>query len=284
MRARWTLAGAAAALMVAACGQQASQRAAVAAYLRHVNQIERALARPLARVTTAGARFATEQRAGGTLTNLLPTQQEATLQTALAQVRDLRARLAALKAPPPTRRLRRLLLQIVDGQSALTREVAELVRFLPSYSSALRPLAPATRSLELALAQSTPPSPRLPTAYAAKAAALRQFKATVQGILRQLRGIHPPAVSKPDYHTEIHALEGMSLSAGELATALASGTQANIQPLLVQFDRAATSNQSIAAQKARIAAIRAYDAQSARLSELAQAAESERTRLADTLG
>jgi hypothetical protein len=67
--------------------------------------------------------------------------------------------LAAVKTPPAAVRLRSVLLQIVGGEAALTREFARLVDFLPRFSAALRPLAPATTQLELALAQLTASTP-----------------------------------------------------------------------------------------------------------------------------
>jgi hypothetical protein len=75
----------------------------------------------------------------------------------------------------------------------------------------------------------------------------------------------------------------MSTSAGRLADALAGGAPTNVAPLLVAFDRAATSNQTVAVQRAEIAAVRAYDAQSVKLETLSRQIERERLRLADTL-
>lgn len=119
--------------------------------------------------------------------------------------------------------------------------------------------------------------------YAGKAAALREFQASLNGVLRKLAELRPPAVSNPDYRGQVHAIRGMSSTAGQLATALQAGPQGNVQQLLAQFDRAATSNQTISAQKARIAAIRAYDGQSTRLAKLSQEAELERLRLVNAL-
>ncbi len=119
--------------------------------------------------------------------------------------------------------------------------------------------------------------------YATKAAALHRFQADVGGILKALRKLDPPAVSQPGYEAQIGALEGMRSSAGRLATALVNGPQGYVQRVLAQFDRAATSSQTVPAQKAQIAAIRGYDAQVARLAKLSQAAELERLRLTNTL-
>lgn len=283
MRPRATIAAVALGVLVAGCGQQQSQRQAVATYLTRVNRVESELAHPLATVTSTGSQFAQEQRAGGTLTNLVPASNERALLGAWTQIMALRARLAAIPPPPPAARLQGLLLQIVDGQAQLTHEVAELVDFLPRYSAALGPLAPATRSLEAALAANTSSGSSGVAAYASKAAALRQFKDAVDAVLAHLRPLNPPSVSKPGYERQVQALQGMSASAGQLAGALAGGGQASVQQLLESFDRAAASNQTLAAQKAQIAAVRAYDDQSTRLAQLSQAAQQERLRLADTL-
>ena len=184
MRRKTTLAAVALALLAAGCGQQQpTQREALASYLKHVNKIESALTRPLASVTSAGNQFAQEQARGGTLTNLVTASHRQALIGAWSQIVALRARLAAVKAPPAAARLRGLLLQIIDGQAALTREVAQLVDFLPSFSAALRPLAPATRQLELALAQqSSSRVAGVSAAYAGKAAALQQCKHAVDAV------------------------------------------------------------------------------------------------------
>lgn len=272
------------ALLAAGCGQQQSQRDAVATYLKQVDKVESALARPLATVTTIGNQFAQEQSSGGTLTTLVTTSHRQALLGAWSQITMLRSHLAAIRTPFAASRLRGMLLAIVDGQARLTRELAELVEFLPRFGATLRPLVHATRRLELALAQQTVAgAAAISAVYASKAAALRQFKRSVDGVVTQLLRLQPPAVSRPQYETELASLKGMSSSAGRLAGALTSGAQANVQKLLLGFDRAATLSQTIPAQKAQIAAVRAYDNQSTLIQQLSQAAERERLRLANTL-
>lgn len=282
MRARTAIAVLALGLLLAGCGQHSTERQAVATYLTQVNKVESALARPLATVSSTGAKFAEEQRSGGTLTNLLTGSHEQALLAAWSQITALRGRLAAVKAPAPAARLRGLLLQIVDGEAALTREVARLVAFLPSFSAALQPLAPATRRLEVVLSQQGAAGSSATAVYAAKAAALQRFKHAVDAVVTKLHGLRPPAVSRPQYENELASLRGMSVSAGRLAAALAASPQGNIQQPLAAFDHAAALNQTISAQKAQIAAVRAYDGQSTRLQQLSQAAEEERLRLANT--
>ena len=45
----------------------------------------------------------------------------------MTRIRALRARLAAIGAPPAAGHLRVLLLELIDGDAAMTRELAELV-------------------------------------------------------------------------------------------------------------------------------------------------------------
>lgn len=279
---RRTLAALGLALVMSACGQHQTQRTAVASYLQRVNRIETELTVPLGTVTTTGNEFAEEQKAGGTLTNLVSASHRQALLNALSRIVVLRARLASIKTPPPAAKLRQLLLEIIDGQAALTREVAQLVVFLPRFDAGLAPLVPATRQLESALAQQTPAA-SAGTAYAEKAAALRRFKAAIDATLRRIAALQPPAVSTPAFRTEVKSLRGMSSSAGQLADSLANGPLANVQQLLLQFNQAAVSNQTLAAQKAQIAAVRAYDNQSVRLQKLTEAAELERLHLDYTL-
>ncbi|HTX30277.1 MAG TPA: hypothetical protein VMD09_02780 [Solirubrobacteraceae bacterium] len=276
---RPTLAVAALGLALAGCGHSSTQRSQVASYLRQVNRVEHALARPLSTVTSVGNQFASEQQSGGTLVGVSTQAHEQSLQRAWGQIVAARAHLAAIKVPAPAANLQRLLVQLVTGQAQLTREMAQLVTFLPGYSQALRTLAPTTRRLQSSLARQS-----ASTSYANKAAALRRFKAAVDGILRQLHQLRPPAVERPDYTTEVASVRGMSTSAGQLADALQGGSSSgDVRSLLLRFERAETLDQTVAAQKAESAAIRAYDRQASALSSLTTAAQQERLRLADNL-
>ena len=119
--------------------------------------------------------------------------------------------------------------------------------------------------------------------FASKAAALRRFQATTGAILVQLRRLRPPPVSQPGYKSQVIALREMGTSAGRLAAALASGTASNVGPVLAQFDRAAASTETLAVQKAEIAAARAYDARVSALNALSQKIALERLRLSNDL-
>lgn len=282
------------ALLAGGCGQQqTSQRPAVADYVKQVNGIEAALAAPLASVTSAGNQFSQNQRAGGSVLSQRPAGKsiltlgpspERTLQKAWIEIRALRTRLAAVRTPPSAERLRTLLLELIDGQAAMTHQIAELVAFLPGYTAALGPLAPAIRRLETALNQRTAYGAAAVNAvFASKAAALRGFQATTGSMLVQLHRLRPPPVSQPGYKAQVSALKEMGSSAGRLAAALASGGTSNVGPVLAEFDRAAANTDTVAVQKAEIAAARAYDSRVAALDTLSQKVALERLQLSNSL-
>lgn len=283
MRPRLTLV-AITAVLLTGCGQSHTRRSSLAAYIDQVDTVESSMRAPLSAVSQAGKQFALEATAkrprldGGTERS----RQRSLLKDA-ARIAALRARLAKLSAPHVAAHLRSLLLQLTGHQLALTREVAKMVLFIPRFSTDLVPLVPAMRRLEPALAGNSAASASVAEAYAAKARALRRFASTLDGILAGLASLTPPAVSGPDYRAQVHALEGMSANAKRLASALSSGRTQGITRILEAFDRAAASNQSSVAQKAQIAAVRAYDAQVAQLTRISQLISAERQQLADTV-
>jgi hypothetical protein len=75
----------------------------------------------------------------------------------------------------------------------------------------------------------------------------------------------------------------MGSSAGRLASALAGGAPSNVSQPLRAFDRAVASEHSVAAQRAQIAALRAYNAQRMMVTRLAQEIQTEQARLSDTV-
>lgn len=171
------------------------------------------------------------------------------------------------------------MLRLADRQLALTREVARLERFLPTFESALKPLGPASHALHVALAvRGRFTRAQLAAVDRRKAGALDSFRAAVRSVAAAVGKLRPPAVSLPAYRTQMDSLEGMSAAAGRLATALRTASSGGTAAL-VQFDRAATVSQTVAAQKAQIAAIKAYDAEVAGLRRLVVKVYSERSRL-----
>ena len=270
----------AAAVLAAGCGSQShTQRPAVAKYVTQVNHVESTLTSPLAQVTRAGSSFASQLRSGPVTEGPLVNSAEQTLVGALAKIRAAQVRLALLPAPVPARHLRSLLLTLTAGEANMTAEVTRLVVYLPRFDAALAGLGPAAVSLEHVLAQTATGRAAVNALYASKAAALHRFQLAVGLVLARLRKLAPPAVSKPGYTAEVASLRGMSSSAGGLAAALTSGSLAKVDPLLLRFDKSATQSHSRAVQRAQIAAIRAYDGESTKLTKLQSQIAEERLRL-----
>ena len=285
MVARLTAIVLAAGLLAAGCGHSSGPRAALAGYITHVDEIESALRAPLRAVTRAGDEFAREQRAASsTPKRTVERGREQALLKDAKQIASLRARLAAVTPPPPAAHLRSLLLELTDAQLKLTREVAGMVVYLPQVSVTLSALGPAMRRLVPALAPShASGATAVRRAYEAKAVALRSFAASLDRILAQLRSLRPPTVSRPGYLAQLSALQGMSTNAERLAKALSSGHAEDVAQILLAFDRASTASQSAGAQRAQIAAVRAYDAQVRALDRISGSIEVERSRLANTV-
>jgi hypothetical protein len=272
---------------LAGCGHQqpSAQRTAVAAYLKRVQRVETRFTKPLATATQTGSKLAHGVSGGsGSFGKLALASTEGTLTAAIAQMQSLRAQLAAIPAPAATGHLRTLVLQLADRQIGLAREVGGLVTFLPQFNAAMRPLPAAIGRLQGVLRLSGSYTPAvLATVYAQKATALRRFKSAVAAIAADLARLHPPAVSAPGYRTQLASLRGMSTAAGRLAAALTAANAAAIRPQLIAFDRAATLNRTTGAQRAQIAAIRAFNADVNSLRTLATKIDVERYRLDTTL-
>jgi hypothetical protein len=266
--------------VIAGCGGHTStQRPALASYINQVNLIEKQLVKPFQSVTKAGSTFA--KTSGTGVGHLSPRVQERKLLRALHRIRTLRRRLARIPAPSPALHLRKLLVRLVAGEQSMTVQLAKLVAFLPQFSKILTSLTPATTKLQDALKVTTPlgfGTAGVQAELAVKAKALHAYEEVLYRTILRLRRLDPPALSRPQLSTQIGTLEKMQSSAGKLADALVSSSP-NIQPLLEAFDKAAAGNRSVAAQRAQIAAIKAYDARAAKLDQLAKAVELERSRL-----
>jgi hypothetical protein len=273
------------AVTVTACGSHSnSQRPAVARYIRSVQTIESGLRAPLAAVTKAGSQLAQAPKHTTLLSNLERAGNEQTLAAALRKITAARRRISALATPASAQHLRSLLLSLTAAEADLTHQLRLLAVFLPRFSAALAPLGPSTLSLEKVLSQTQAyGSAAVSALYGAKAQALRNFQGVTTKIATRLHGLKPPRVSLPQYRAELTSLRGMATASGHLAGALAGGVPGNVAPLLVAFDHAAAATRTRSAQRAQVAAIKAYDANSARLNRLASAVAVERLRLSNTL-
>jgi hypothetical protein len=271
--------------VLAACGSShSSPRSAVARYIREVDRIELGLKAPLDTVTRAGSQLASAPKRTTLLGNLERAGNEQTLAASLAKIKAAQARISALPTPAAAGHLRALLITLTATEADLTHQLRLLAVFLPRFNAALSPLGPAILSLEKVLAQTQAYGAAAVSAlYAAKAHALRSFQRVATTIAGQLQRLKAPRVSLPQYRIELTSLRGMGMASGRLANALAGGAPGNVRSLLLDFDHAAAATRTHAAQRAQIAAIRAYDARTARLNKLSSAVAVERLRLSNTL-
>ncbi|MGH2927153.1 MAG: hypothetical protein ACRDL8_03010 [Solirubrobacteraceae bacterium] len=99
----------------------------------------------------------------------------------------------------------------------------------------------------------------------------------------RLKRLQPPRLALPEYRTQLASLAGLRASAGRLAGALAAGSGAGLSKLLLSFNRSASLSHTVAAQRAQIAAVRAWDRGLVGLRKLSVAVARERYRLVRTV-
>jgi hypothetical protein len=258
-----------ASLLLAGCGGHT--HAALSDYLHRVQTAEGGMAGQLQEVTSANQAFARAKKDDPQLARKLATAERT--------LRTLRERLAAVTAPPQAAHLRALLLELVDGEIGLAREVRQLAAFVPRYSVALRPLQPASAALKTKLAASAKGAAATKALNGAKADALTAYAGTVGSVIETIRPLEPPPAWQPTYEQQFQSLSQLQASALALARAVRANNAQAIPALLHQFDAAAVSNQTVAAQEHEIAAVKAYNGRITRLVRLARAVEKERSRL-----
>jgi len=256
------------ALLVAGCGGGGpSRRDLVAAYIEKVNTIQAQLTGPSRAIARASRRLAKP--------NADRAAVSGQLRDAARRIDRLRVQTAALRSPAEAHRLRSLALELMTRQAALARELAALARFGPAYQTALSPLGQPIKRLKTALTTKSPPL--------VKAAALDSYAAAIGVALRRLGALDPPEVSAPAYRNQITALQGARSASLALALALRQKNAAAIPALLRRFELAARSNQTLAAQKMQIAAVRAYNERVSSLDDIAIRLHRERARLQKVL-
>jgi hypothetical protein len=265
------------------CGQQTTPRDVVGRYLRQVDLVEAGLTKPLNAVTQTGRQFASEQQAIMTLpNNSVDIARQRALLRARSQIKAVAHELAALPAPPAARRLRSLLLTLVARQAGLSHEVALMVTFVPQFGVTLRPLGPATATLERALGVTQPlgyGSTGVAAELGVKSTALRRYASTLGTIIDRLRDLKPPPASMPQYRAQLQTLRHMRETATALASALTSD-RSRIPRLLSEFNSASAATGGPRVQRAQVVAIRGYDTRIQEIARLALAVQRERARLA----
>ena len=267
---RLALAAAAICCLAAACGgKSTARRDAVAAYILRVDAIEQRLAKPLLDVSKANRDFA------GKGATTLAARRE--LVQAQATIERLAGRLRAVQPPPDAARLHSLLLAFVAREDRIASEIVQLAAFIPPFDAALKPIAPAGAAVRQALVATK-------VSAAAKADALDRYGAALTPVIARLRALRPPPSSRPVWSAQIATLEGVRTAVAALAAALRANRSADVPALLHRLSEAAVTNRSVAAQRAQIAAVRAYDARITSLNELGSRISDEEARLQRSLG
>lgn len=269
MLLRVALAASAVVLLVSACGGNGARRHAVGDYIQQVNHIQISMRAPLIAVQKAYKDFG--RKNGPTLVNIEPR-----LARAEVTIRGLRTRLEALQPPPDARKLHALLVRLVTQEAEVAHELVLLAQFSPRFTAALRPLAPASQRLRT----------EFKAAKKAKtqADALDAYAVELSGVLRRLRSVKAPPAFAAALQSERATLERVHASALALADGLRKNRTKALPTLIQRFTNAGLEGQGIAAQKARIAGIEAYNRRIADLSALARKVNTERLRVDKNLG
>jgi hypothetical protein len=183
-------------------------------------------------------------------------------------LRGVRARLAAVPAPPATERLRQALLQLLDGQVDFAHEVVLLGAYLPRAEEAERELQRATTRLRQGVARAG--------TIGAQGAAFDRYAAAAAELARDLRAAAPPASFEDARDAEADRIEELGASAASLAAGLRKLRAAEVNDALDRFAAASTGNE-VARERRR--ALLLYDRRLRELASLQRTVERERQAL-----
>ena len=283
-------------LVAAGCGghsADAAKRKAVTQYIERVDSVEQQLRYPLLKIERTYRDFSAHP---GTMKKFAPqfANAEATLHT-------LQTRLQLIDPPPDARRLRTLLVGLIGAQAGLAHELTQLVNFLPAFGHALQPLAAADLQLKKSLAAVAVPAPKpvkraqlkaaqaaykqaVLAAAAGQAAAINTYMLQVAKVQAGLRGLRPPPAMAPAFRTQVATLARVRATGTALVAALERKQYTRVAALDRSFQQAASTGTSLAAQKAQIAAVKAYNARVQAVGSLALRVDGERARLQKKLG
>ena len=285
---------AAVAVTVANRTHTSAKRTAVASYITQVNVVQEELRAPLARVLKAYRDFGRGNAANG--------GSARGLSGAVRTLTTVRRRTAALDAPPQAHRLRRLILALMDEQIAVSREVQQLAAFTPRYRAALAELQRAGQVLSASLTAITPPKSHRLTgtrkqilqaqatyaaaavrAEEAQALAVDDYDGSLLLVLRHLRRLRPPRALTPAFAAQVRSITTIRATGARLSAALRSGDRSVVPSAGAAFTSASRISQSLTAQKAEIAAIKAYNRRARAVSAAAGRVQREVAHLQQTV-
>jgi hypothetical protein len=268
-------------------GHGSPKRNAVASYINTVDGVQQQMRLPLTRVLAAYHDF--------TRSSASTRKSAQELAAATRTLARLRVRIASVEAPPEAKRLHRLMLQLVHQEAVVTTEVQQLAVFTPRYRAALAAYQAAGAGLARALAKVKTPKPhqlrgtraqilKAQRSYSAAAvAAAAAYDAALIPVLRAFRRLHPPKALAPADAAQIRALEATRTTGARLSAGLRSTNRAGVPALGRAFTLASRVSQSVAAQRAEIRAIKAYNARARAITAAAGRVQAEVARLQRTL-
>jgi hypothetical protein len=99
----------------------------------------------------------------------------------------------------------------------------------------------------------------------------------------RLEALDPPRVLAPSRDTQLRTLKSVQASAARLASALRADDREALPKLIAAFANAGRSGESVSAQKAQIAAIKAYNGRVARIRDLAEQVTNARIALEESV-
>jgi hypothetical protein len=246
-----------------------AEHKAVAHYIEQVDAIEQQLRVQLTKATTAYRDF------GGAKANSVVVVE---LVRAERTMQKLERNLRSVPAPPVAARLKKLISNLAVAEVALAHEVAELARFSPNFTALVRAATNAGKQLGHALASVSPPTAHAihgtkkeiakareafrteaAKAAATQADAVDAYDAQVAVVASKLRKLHPPAVMEPSYRTELRTLVATRKAGRALANELRKIDRSDLAVVGRRFTIAARGATTVAAQRAQIAAVSAYN-------------------------
>ena len=258
-------------VLLTACGggghrNQSASRAAVAAYLTRVDNIEAVMNQPLRDVSAATVAFAHSRDPATTAPALARAEQ--TLLSVSAQ-------LSLAKSPAAAHTLQTLLLQLIGRQAMLAGELHDFAIFNPAFAAAMRPLAQANTTAHAALKGKQKP--------AQAADQIRAYRVAVAAAVKQVRTLRPPSVERPLYSAQLKRLTLLDTTLAGLERAVRARDVIAAARLEHAVSVASVSSDSRANQLAEQAAANAYNARVASVQALARRVQQERNRLQVTL-
>lgn len=238
----------------------AERRAAVTSYVVRVNTTQQALAVELDRVS--GAYRELDLRGGKAAGQLRRVE------AAEASLRRLRSRLARIEAPPEARRLRALVLGLVDLELDFAAEVTGLVRYLPLQEREGRRLVAASARLNRELEAAGD--------AAAQRAAFDRYRVALGAIAKRLEQAPAPAVLAPARADEVARLRRLRARSLEVARALEGQDAGEIDEAFRAFVRSSAATGTTRAERA---AVVAFNSRLEEINERRVAIAAERNRL-----